>query len=108
MAKPPLSRDEFDELSLKYKNDTRWSEKSRPPSDLFDTMLKLIYTGNERQAWGLFDASWPDTSTVSKEEYREDIEAELNYSPFYPVIADWYSKGQWPDVGGTRGQGGGL
>ena len=95
MSKPPLSRDQLDELSLKYKNDTRWHDQyqSRPPSELFATMLELIYSGNEKQAWELFDASWPDGSTVSKEQYREGVEAELSraltHSPFYPVVAAW-------------------
>jgi hypothetical protein len=53
-----------------------------------NTMLQLIYSGNEKQAWELFDASWPDGSTVSKEQYREDVEAELRRSSFYPVLAE--------------------
>jgi hypothetical protein len=89
MARPPFSRDQFNELSAKYKNDPQWSKESHPPSDLFDTMLNLIYTGNEGQAWELFDASWPDGSTISKEQYQEDVRAELNRSHFYPAIADW-------------------
>jgi len=52
-------------------------------------MLKLIYSGNEKQAWELFNTSWPDGSTISKEQYKQDVEVELKHSPFYPVIADW-------------------
>ncbi|WP_455389465.1 hypothetical protein [Petrachloros mirabilis] len=89
MSKPPLPQDRLEQLSLKYKSDPRWSEESRPPSDLFVTMLNLIYTGNEEQAWELFHASWPDGSAVSREEYREDVKGELSHSHFYPAIAGW-------------------
>jgi hypothetical protein len=89
MSRPPLPQEQLDKLSLEYKNNTRWHEESRPPSELFVTMLDLIYCGNEKQAWELFDASWPDGSTLSKEQYREDVKGELSRSPFYPVIADW-------------------
>jgi hypothetical protein len=89
MSKPPLPQDQFDELSSKYKSDPRWSEESRPPSDLFDTMLRLIYTGNEKQAWELFAASWPEGATASKEEYRENIKSELGCSFYYPAVAGW-------------------
>jgi hypothetical protein len=32
-----------------------------------------------------------DGSAVAKEKYKDDIEAELSGSPFYPVIAGWES-----------------
>ena len=91
MTKSPFSRDQFNELSKKYREDARWHKESRPPSRLFDTMLKLIYSGNENQAWELFDASWPDgvNTIMPKDEYKEHIEKELRHSPFYPVIAGW-------------------
>ena len=89
MSKPPLSQDQLDKLTLKYKNDPRWSKEFRPPSELFDTMLGLIYSGNEKQAWELFDASWSDVSKIPKQECKEALEENLSESPFYPVIADW-------------------
>ena len=89
MLKPPLSQDQLDKLTLKYKNDPRWSKEFRPPSELFDTMLGLIYSGNEKQAWELFDASWSDVSKIPKQECKEALEENLSESPFYPVIADW-------------------
>jgi len=89
MTKSPFSPDQLNEISKKYREDTRWQKESRPPSVLFDTMLKLIYSGNEIQAWELFDASWPDgaNTKISREEYKEDVENELKRSSFYPVIA---------------------
>jgi hypothetical protein len=89
MSKPPWSAEQLDKLSLTYKTDARWSQECRPPAGLFDTMLQLIYSGHEKQAWELFDASWPDGSSVPKEQYREDVTGELHRSRFYPVIADW-------------------
>ena len=88
MSKSPFSREQFYELSLKYREDTRWFKEFRPPSELFDTMLKLIYSGNEKQAWELFDASWNNAPSISKEQYKENIEEELKHSPFYPIIAN--------------------
>lgn len=103
MLKDPLSQGRLKELSLEYKNNARWHEESRPPSELFRTMLGLIYNGNEGQAWELFDMSWPDGSPVSKEEYRKRIESELDggswkRSPFYPVVVSWSRGKRW-----TRG-----
>jgi hypothetical protein len=87
MSKRPLSREEFDRLSSEFKKDARWHEQLRPPSGLFLTVLELVYSGNEEQAWELFDASWPDVSEVSKEQYRQALENNLRHSPTYSVIA---------------------
>ena len=87
-SKRSLSQDQLDKLSLQYKNDPRWSKEFRPPSKLFVTMLELIYSGNEKQAWELFDASWSDVSKIPKQECKEALEKNLRDSPFYPVIAD--------------------
>lgn len=86
MSKSPLPPGRLDELGVKYKNDTRWHAASRPPTELFDTMLELIYGGNEKQAWELFEASWPEGATISKERYRDDIEGELSRSPFHALV----------------------
>jgi hypothetical protein len=89
MSKRPFSRDKLKELSLKYREDTRWSKESRPPTELFAAMLELIYSGNENRAWELFDASWPDVSEIPKQQYRKSLEADMGKSPFYSVIAEW-------------------
>ena len=89
MSKPPFSRDRLNHFSLRYKNDTRWYKESRPPSELFVTMLELIYSGNEKQAWELFDTSWPDVPKVPKEQYKKALEKNLRDSPYYPVISNW-------------------
>jgi hypothetical protein len=98
MVKAPLSREQFNEMSQRYRGDKAWHERSRPPADLLETMLQLIYSANEKQAWELFDASWPDPSPVSKEQYREDIRAELSraltHSPFYRTIDHWNKERQ--------------
>jgi hypothetical protein len=89
MSKHPFSRDQFNTFSLKYRKDTRWSKESRPPSELFVTMLERIYSGNEKQAWELFDASWPDNFEISKEKYKEALKNDSRKSHFYCFIADW-------------------
>jgi hypothetical protein len=92
MSKSPLAQDKLDELSLKYKEDPSWSKRSRPPSELFRTMLEWMYSGNEKQAWELFDTSWPDESEIPKKEYKECLESDTRKSLFYPVIADQNKK----------------
>lgn len=89
MSKRPFSPDQLNELSLKYKKDPRWPKESRPPAELFATMLELIYSGNEKQAWELFDASWTNVSEIPKQGYKKSLEENLRDSPFYPVIANW-------------------
>jgi hypothetical protein len=89
MLKSPFPQDQLDILSLKYKENPRWSKEFRPPSELFVTMLELIYSGNKKQAWELFNASWPNVSNVLKEQYKEALEKNLRKSPFYPAIANW-------------------
>jgi hypothetical protein len=93
MSKPPLPQDQLKRLRLKYKKDPRWSKESRPPSELFATMLERVYSGNEKQAWELFDASWPDESKIPKMEYKESLEIDTRKSLFYPVIADDRNRG---------------
>jgi hypothetical protein len=89
MLKVPLSQDRFDNLRLKYRNDNEWSRESRPPAELLGTMFDLIYSGNENQAWELFDASRPEGLAVPAQKWREDIQYALRRSPFYPAIANW-------------------
>ncbi len=89
MLKPPFSQGKFNELSSKYKTDTIWSKESRPPSELFAAVLELIYSGNEKQARELFDASWPDVPEIPRQQYKEALENNTRKSLFYPAIADW-------------------
>jgi hypothetical protein len=89
MSKPALTSQQFNQLSLEFRKDARWHKRSRPPSKLLDTVLELIYSGNEEQAWELFEASWPDISEVPREKYREALRRNLRNSPFYPVITGW-------------------
>jgi hypothetical protein len=94
MSKPPLSRDQFTALAAKFRADGDWSHNSlRPLSDLVRSMLDLIYSGNEGQAWELLETSWPDVSTIpqtdldiSKAEFKQYIEKGLRNSPFYPPV----------------------
>ncbi len=86
MAKPPLSEEQLHGLSLKYQDDPWWAGEILPPPGLFSTMFDLIYSGNEKQAWELFDASQPEGSRVSKERWQDEIEDALRCSPFNPVI----------------------
>ncbi len=85
MTKPPLSEEELHELSLEYKDDPWWSAHSAPPGELFRTMFDLVYSGNEKQAWELLDASWSDKSKISKKEWKAEVEDTLRHSPYSPV-----------------------
>ncbi len=85
MAKPPLSEDEFNKLSAEYKNDPWWAERSAPPSGLFGTVFDLIYSGNEKQAWELLEASWADEAKFSRAQWKKDVEEAVQRSPFNPA-----------------------
>jgi len=85
MAKPPLSEEQLYGLSLTYKDDPGWADEVLPPPGLFRTMFDLIYNGNEKQAWELLDASWPDGCEFSKQEWKRDVEDALRRSPYSPV-----------------------
>lgn len=54
-------------------------------SDLWRTMLDLMYSGHEREAWAHFDTAWPETFP-GKEEFRAEFVAELNKSPYWPLV----------------------
>ncbi len=88
MAKPPLPEEQLKQLSLKYRDDPWWTEGSHPPEGLFGTIFDLIYTGNEKQAWELLDASWPHGCKFSKEEWKRDVEDALRSSPYSPLGVD--------------------
>lgn len=92
MSKASIPLDQLNTFISKYKKDPMWSEERRPPTELFSTMLMLIYSGNEEQAWELFEASWHDGSVVPKEQYKEVLKGDMRKSPFYPVISGWNKK----------------
>jgi hypothetical protein len=86
MAQPPLSQAELHKLSLEYKNDSWWAEWSAPPGALFGKVFDLIYGGNEKQAWELFDASWAEGSKCSRKEWKQEVQEALRRSPYSPML----------------------
>lgn len=51
------------------------------------TMLDLIYTGNEREAWKYFDDVWPKTKP-GKERFAQDFKEQLGKSEFWRMILE--------------------
>jgi len=56
------------------------------PTELFwGTMLRLIYTGNEKEAWTFFDSVWPKIKP-GKEIFRKDFKDRLEGSEYWGAI----------------------
>lgn len=84
MRKAPLSPGELAARSKQLRESDEWREQI-PPPDVWRVMLDLIYTGNPRQAWELFEMAWrPGLS--GKKDFLKKFRAQLARSPFSPSI----------------------
>lgn len=93
MQKPPLSKNEL--AALKHAVAKSWAEdkeRKGPPPRLWGEMLKLIYSGRMKQAWELFEMSWPEKQD-GKQAFREAFDAQLKTSPYWTDIQKM-NKGQ--------------
>lgn len=84
MRKPGLPYAKLVQMSCKIKKDEEW-KYNRQPSDLWEVMLDLIYTGNMDQAWVFFDLSWP-SGIEGKEDFIKDFKEQLKHSPFWKDV----------------------
>ena len=58
---------------------------TEPTEPFWGTMLRLIYTGNEKEAWTFFDSVWPKTKP-GKEIFRKDFKDCLEGSEYWGAI----------------------
>jgi len=63
----------------------RFLDRPEPTEPFWGTMLRLIYTGNEKEAWTFFDSVWPKTKP-GKEIFRKDFKDRLEGSAYWGAI----------------------
>ncbi len=56
-----------------------------PFPDLWRRMLDLMYSGNVRAAWRLYDGSWQE-GEEGKHEFEREFIVQLHTSPYWPDI----------------------
>jgi hypothetical protein len=61
-----------------------WPQASVAPL-LWATMLDLIYSGHEAQAWRFLDAAWPPKIS-GKDTFARDFRAQLAKSPYWSAV----------------------
>lgn len=59
-----------------------WDNPQDPPSQLWATMLDLIYSGNARQAWRFCDAAWP-RERGGRADFGKEFQGQLAKSPYW-------------------------
>ena len=61
-----------------------WPRASVAP-ELWATMLDLIYSGHEADAWKFLDAAWPP-KVSGKDAFVRDFRSQLTKSPYWPAV----------------------
>jgi len=84
MRKPALKREELTRIADKIRALPEWSTEP-PPVELWEEMLKLIYSGNMAQAWELDDLAWPK-NVQNKDAFLSSFKCKLQESPFWNDI----------------------
>jgi hypothetical protein len=61
-----------------------WPHANVAP-ELWATMLNLIYSGHDAEAWKFLDAAWPP-KVSGKDSFARDFRAQLAKSPYWPAV----------------------
>jgi hypothetical protein len=77
----------------------RYTEYPCPPSNLWGTMLDLLYTGQAALAWQFLEMAWP-LRIQGKDKFLTDFRTQLTQSPYWP---DVHALSQPPTKQGERG-----
>ena len=64
--------------------DGAWPRADVSP-DLWETMLDLIYSGHDEDAWKFLDTAWP-SKVQGKDSFARDFRAQLAKSPYWPAV----------------------
>jgi len=103
MKKTPPSQEEIESKLSAIKNrysvswehqDGKWAANGSVPSELWDYMLDLIYSGNGHIALDFFNKAWPQDKE-GKEDFLRAFMAQLNQSEYARSIMkmnDWITK----------------
>lgn len=97
MWRPAPTAEERSKLAQSVRNSPRWHNYDpqvtwnfahQPPTELWETMLDLIYTGHPSLAMEFFKDAWP-TSTSGRSAFLADFRSTLESSPYWPTLAEW-------------------
>jgi hypothetical protein len=83
MFQPLPSQDEIRKEVEYIRQDTYWwNEWGQPPPDMWNFMLRLIYSGHEDAAYAFFEDAWlPEI--MSKNDFLEEFRIRLTQSPYW-------------------------
>jgi hypothetical protein len=84
MRKPDPPEAEFKEMVRKGRL-LKLDREGWPESDLWGTMLDLIYSGRAELAWKYCDLAWPG-KPKTKEQFLIEFRKQLALSPYWPAI----------------------
>lgn len=82
MKKPVPRYSEFIAKVRQAQSSRGWENPLDPPTQLWATMLDLIYSGNAAEARRFCDAAWPE-DRAGKAEFWKEFRAQLAKSPFW-------------------------
>ncbi|HQQ63175.1 MAG TPA: hypothetical protein PLF22_06335 [Pseudomonadales bacterium] len=86
MKLPASAQSQLEKEALAIASLPQWQDqKLQIPSDLWRTMLDLIYSGNVKQAWHFFDVAWPN-NIEGKKEFLAEFRKQLETSPYWHDI----------------------
>ena len=89
MRRPPKTKEEFAQVKrqVKEKLETDMKEQSGDFSLalVVNPMFDMIYSGNAKQAWQLFDEVWTEQEP-NRQETVKFIQEALTSSPYWPEI----------------------
>lgn len=84
MRKPAPPASEIESKVQEIRKAESWQRKS-PPANLWAWIIELIYTGQAKLAWRVYDEAWPET-VPGKGDSLNDFQSHLSQSPYWPQI----------------------
>jgi len=84
MRKPAPSVADVESKIREIRGADSWQQNA-PPLELWAWMIQLIYTGQAKLAWNVYDRAWPET-VPGKEDSLVDFQSKLSQSPYWPQI----------------------
>jgi hypothetical protein len=88
MRKAPMDEKVLKASAIKVKADENWTQQFRdcvPNPDLWRTMLDLIYSGNEVQAWQFAEMAW-NPACPGYDQFLKDFKIQLATSHYWKDV----------------------
>jgi hypothetical protein len=86
MQKSPPPLDQLSAGAVKVKDEFDGANPN-PPPDLWDEMLKLIYSGNAKLAWKFLELAWP-AERPGRNRFRKEFRKQLTKSMYWEDLGD--------------------